>query len=325
MRRACLEEVYELAKTDDRVFYIGSDLGVGTLDEFKNNIPDRFFMEGISEANVIGMAAGLALEGKVPYVNTIATFITRRCFEQIVIDLCLHNVNVRLIGNGGGLVYAPLGPTHEAIEDMAILRAIPNMTIVAPADADEMRRFMPQTLDYPGPIYIRLAKGFDPIVTTDDVPFQIGKALPMREGTDALILTTGITLNNGLQAAAALAEQGISAAVLHCPTVKPLDAEAILDHAQPVPVVVTIEEHTVIGGLGSAVAELIAEAGFDPGKRFRRIGLPDQFADAYGSQDSLMERYSITTENLCAVVKELLEEPPGRSAQAYIGLSVRGR
>ena len=325
MRRACLEEVYELAKVDERVFYIGSDLGVGTLDEFKNNIPDRFFMEGISEANIIGMAAGLALEGKIPYVNTIATFITRRCFEQIVIDLCLHNVNVRLIGNGGGLVYAPLGPTHEAIEDMAILRAVPNMTIVAPADADEMRRFMPQTLDYPGPIYIRLAKGFDPIVTTDDVPFKIGKALPMREGTDALIITTGITLNNGLQAAATLAEEGVSAAVLHCPTVKPLDTEAILERAQQVPVIVTIEEHTVIGGLGSAVAEIVAEACFDPGKRFRRIGLPDQFADAYGSQDSLMKKYLITTENLCAVVSELLEGPPSRQAQAYSGLSVRGR
>ena len=191
MRQTCLDMVFELAKTDPRVFYIGSDLGVGTLDEFKAEIPDRFFMEGISEANIIGMAAGLAMEGKIPYVNTIATFITRRCYEQVVLDLCLHDVPVRLIGNGGGLVYAPLGPTHEAIEDLALFRAIPNMTIVAPADADEMRRLMPQTLDYPGPIYIRLGKGYDPIVTTDDVPFEIGKVLPMREGNDALILTTG--------------------------------------------------------------------------------------------------------------------------------------
>ena len=170
MRQMCLNMVYELAKVDDRVFFIGSDLGEGTLNQFKEEIPERFFMEGVSEANIVGMATGLALEGKIPYVNTIATFITRRCFEQIVLDACLHEANVRLIGNGGGLVYAPLGPTHLAIEDLAILRSVPNMTIVAPADADEMKRFMPESLEYPGPIYIRLAKGYDPIVTNDKIP-----------------------------------------------------------------------------------------------------------------------------------------------------------
>ncbi len=157
MRQTCLNMVYELAKEDPRIFFIGSDLGLGTLGQFKNEMPERFFMEGVCEANIIGMAAGLALEGKIPYVNTIATFLTRRCFEQIVLDLCLHNVNVRLIGNGGGLVYAPLGPTHHAIEDLAILRVIPNMTVVAPADADEMRRLMPLSVNRRGPIYIRLA------------------------------------------------------------------------------------------------------------------------------------------------------------------------
>ena len=165
MRKTCLDMVYELAKKDERVFFIGSDLGVGTLNSFKREMPTRFFMEGVSEANMIGMAAGLAMEGKIVYVNTIATFLTRRCFEQIVLDLCLHDVNVRLIGNGGGLVYAPLGPTHLAIEDIALFRALPNMTIVAPADADEMRRLMPLTVDHKGPLYIRLAKGNDPIVT----------------------------------------------------------------------------------------------------------------------------------------------------------------
>jgi len=299
--------VYELAKKDDRIFFIGSDLGVGTMERFKQEMPERFFMEGVSEAHVIGMAAGLALEGKIPYVNTIATFLTRRCFEQIVLDMCLNNVNVRLIGNGGGLVYAPLGSTHLAIEDVAILRTLPNMTIVAPADADEMLRLMPLTVDYQGSIYIRLAKGGDPIVTTDAVPFEIGKALPMREGSDALVVTTGITLKNALDAATSLSKQGLEAAVLHVPTIKPLDTEAILEYAVKVPVVVTIEEHTVIGGLGSAVAEVIAEANFNPAKRFRRIGIPDVFPDQYGSQASLMERYSITTENLVSVVTGLAE------------------
>ena len=178
MRRTCLNMVYELAKKDDRIFFIGSDLGVGTLDNYKYEIPDRFFMEGISEANIIGMAAGMAMEGKIVYINTIATFITRRCYEQNVIDLGLHNTNVRLIGSGGGLVYAPLGPTHQATEDIAIMRAIPNMTIIAPADAEEMRRLMPQTVDYQGPIYIRLGKGGDPVVTPVNESFSIGKSDP---------------------------------------------------------------------------------------------------------------------------------------------------
>ena len=307
MRQTCLNMVYELAKEDERIFFIGSDLGVGVLSQFKEEMPDRFFMEGISEANVIGMATGLALEGKIPYVNTIATFLTRRCFEQLVLDVCLHNANVRLIGNGGGLVYAPLGPTHLAIEDIAILRTLPNMTIVAPADADEMRRFMPLTVNHEGPIYIRLAKGYDPIVTNDDVPFQIGKAIPMRTGSDALIVTSGITLRCGLEAANSLSEQGVEAGVLHVHTIKPLDAEAILARIAKVPVVVAVEEHSIIGGLGSTVAELIAEAAFEPAKRFRRIGIPDVFADQYGTQDSLMQRYSITAMDLASTVKSLAE------------------
>ena len=313
MRKTCLDMVYQLAKNDDRIFFIGSDLGFGTLKQFKEEMPDRFFMEGVSEANVIGMAVGLALEGKIPYVNTIATFLTRRCFEQIVLDVCLHNANVRLIGNGGGLVYAPLGPTHLATEDLAIMRALPNMTIVAPADADEMRRLMPLTVDYRGPIYIRLAKGYDPIVTTDDVPFEIGKAIPMREGTDALIVTTSITLRLALPAAQALSGSGIKAAILHMPTIKPLDVEALLDFAAPVKAVVTVEEHTIIGGLGSAVVEVIAEANFDKPKKFKRIGIPDVFPDKYGSQDSLMAHYGITTEMIVSVIKQLLAESVGVS------------
>ena len=306
MRQTCLNMVYELAKADERVLYIGSDLGAGTLERLKVEMPDRFFMEGISEANIIGMAAGLAMEGRIPYVNTIATFLTRRCFDQLAVDLCMHNANVRLIANGGGLVYAPLGPTHEAIEDLAIMRALPNMTVVAPADAEEMRRFMVQTPEHEGPIYIRLAKGYDPIVTTDVEPFRIGKAVPMREGSDALMVTTGITLRLALEAADALAEDGIQAAVLHCPTVKPLDLDTLLSYAAEVPAIVTIEEHSIIGGLGSAVAEAVAEEGFDTVKRFKRVGIPDVFPDEYGSQDSLMKRYSITTEKVTSLVRNLV-------------------
>lgn len=305
MRKTCLNAVYDLARKDKRIFFIGSDLGAGTLDKFKQEMPERFFMEGISEANIIGVAAGLALEGKIPYVNTIATFITRRCFEQIVIDLCLHKANVRLIGSGSGLVYAPLGPTHEAIEDIAILRSVPNMTIIAPADADEMRRLMPLTVDYNGPIYIRLAKGGDPVVTNDRIPFEIGKAIPMREGSDGLIITTGIMLKFALEAAALFETEWLHLAVLHVPTIKPLDTETILNYVQKVPVVLSVEEHTIMGGLGSAVAETIAEADFQMPKRFRRLGIPDVFPDKYGSQADLLKHYSITTDKIISVIRQL--------------------
>ncbi|NJM59212.1 MAG: transketolase [Oscillatoriales cyanobacterium RU_3_3] len=307
MRQLCLDTVYELAKKDRRIFFIGSDLGFGTLQKFKEEMPERFLMEGVNEANIVGMAAGLALEGKIVYINTIATFLSRRCFEQIVLDLCLHNVNVRLIANGGGVVYAPLGPTHLATDDIGILRTIPRMTVVAPADEAEMGRLMPQTVDYPGPIYIRLGKGNEPILTTDEIPFQIGKAIPMREGNDALIVTTGVTLKAALDAAANLSKQGLEAAVLHVHTVKPLDSDAILKYAAVVPVIVTIEEHTVMGGLGSAVAELVAEANFNPAKRFKRIGIPDVFPEQYGSQESLMALYGITAEKLAATVATLAQ------------------
>ena len=309
MRETSLEMVYELAKKDKRIFFIGSDLGVGTLKKFKEEMPDRFLMEGVSEANLIGVAAGLAMEGKIVYVNTIATFLTRRCFEQIVLDLGLHHLKVRLIANGGGLVYAPLGPTHLAIDDIAILRAVPNMTIVAVSDAEEMKRLMPQTVDHPGPMYIRLAKGHDPVVSDPAIPFKIGKVIQRGEGKDALVITTGVGLKTALDAQKILKEQNLDVTVLHAHTVKPLDVKAVKQACEATPIIITIEEHTLMGGLGSAVAEIIAEAGFNPAKKFRRIGIPDVFAEEYGSQNSLMKLYEITAENIVSTVKRLQSEP----------------
>lgn len=306
MRETCLDQVYELAKKDPRVVFIGSDLGVGTLRRFKEEMPDRFFMEGISEAHCVGMAAGMALEGSVVYINTISTFLTRRCFEQVAVDVCLHNLDVRLIGNGGGLVYAPLGPTHLAIEDISIFRALPNMAIVAVADAEEMKRLMPLTVDHKGPMYIRLAKGYDPVVTNNSVAFCIGKGLPMRQGKDVLLVTTGITLKVAQESAQKLAGEGVECAVLHMPTIKPFDLELFLDMAEPVRAIVPIEENTIIGGLGSAVAEVLAEAGYSPGKKFKRIGIPDVFPDRYGSQANLMDYHHINSEQVTSTVRALL-------------------
>jgi transketolase len=306
MRKTSLDTVHELAKSDPRICFIGSDLTAGTLKAMQTEMPERFFMEGVSEGHIIGMAAGMAMSGKVVYVNTIATFLTRRCFEQLVDDLCLHTVKVRLIANGGGLVYAPLGPTHLAIEDIAILRAIPNMTVIVPCDAQEMRRLVAQSADWPGPIYFRVSKGGEPIVSRADLPCTIGKAVTLREGSDVLLITTGVTLHEALNAADTLAARGIDAGILHVHTVKPLDREAILEAAADVPVIISVEEHTVCGGLGSAIAELVAEADFAPAKRFRRLGIPDVFPDKYGSQGDLMAAFGIDARGIAKIAEDIV-------------------
>src|SRR5215470_10481420 len=235
MRKTCLDWVHKLAKEDSRVVFVGSDLSPGLLEEMRREMPERWFMEGIAEQNVVGMAAGMAMEGLIPYANTIATFFTRRAYEQIAVDCCLHNVPVRLISNGGGLVYAPLGPTHLAIEDIAIMRALPNMTVVAVCDAEEMKRFMDVSLDWPGPIYIRLAKGGDPVVSRPENGFVIGKAIPMRRSSDSrpvVLMTTGVMTTEALKAAGKLGSEGLDCTVIHFHTIKPLDESAVLEAAR---------------------------------------------------------------------------------------------
>jgi transketolase len=311
MRVACGNKVFELAARDPRVAYIGSDLDPPIVKRMKAEMPGRAFMEGVSEQHVVGMAAGMAMEGFIPYVHTIATFITRRCYEQVAVDLCLHNLPVRLIGNGGGLVYAPLGPTHLAIEDIAIMRALPNMTIVSVCDAEEMKRFMDQTLDWPGPIYIRLAKGYtDPVISREELGFTIGKAIVMREaaGRDRVLLVgTGVATTRALQAATTLAAEGIECTVMHMHTVKPLDTEALLHYAANARLVVTVEEHTVVGGLGSAVIDTLVEHLPGAIPAMKRLGIPDVFAHKYGSQDQLMEMYGLQPPAIAETVRDGLQ------------------
>jgi len=306
MRGKCLNMVHELARKDERIVFMGSDLGFGTLKKFREELPERFIMEGINEAHAIGMAAGLAFDGRIVYVNTIATFLTRRCYEQVALDLCLHKANVRLIGNGGGMVYAPLGSTHLAIEDIAIFRALPNMAIVAVADAEEMERMMPQTVDWPGPLYIRLAKGYDPIVSDPAIPFVLGKGMEIRRGADALILCTGVTLGPAKAAAEELAQAGVACGILYMHTIKPFDTELFIDMVSGVRAVVSVEEHTIIGGLGSAAAEVLAETPLARQPRFKRLGIPDVFPDKYGTQNQLMSRFGIDQASIVSTVKGLL-------------------
>jgi transketolase len=302
MRERSLESIYQIAKLDPRVLFIGSDLGSGVLNQFKEELPDRYFMEGVSEQAVLGLAAGLALEGFTPFVNTIATFLTRRCYEQIAIDLCLHNVPVRLLGYGGGTVYAPLGPTHLATEDIAILRALPNMAVIAPCDADEVERLIVATREWDGPIYIRLARGEDRLVSQSALGFEIGKAILLRRPGDVLFVTTGVMAQRALDAVAALEVEGINAGVLHVHTVKPLDEDTLLRFAGSVDLVVTVEEHLRNGGLGSAVLESLSENLGTRSPTVVRVGLPDKFVAGYGSQEYLLSKYGLDASNLVSIV-----------------------
>jgi transketolase len=306
MRKTALECVHRLAQHDKRVLFIGSDLGHGVLDKMKSELPDQFFMEGVSEQYIIGMAAGLAMEGFFPYVNTIATFLTRRCYEQVAVDLCMHDLPVRLIANGGGGVYAPLGPTHLAVEDIAIMRALPNMAVVAPCDADEMNRLMMSTLEWPHPIYIRLARGGDPIVSKDDLGFELGKSIKMKTGADGLFVTTGVMTQLALETADILKAKGVDIGVLHVHTIKPFDASGVISAIENVKAVVTVEEHIVNGGLGSAVLESCSELRPELLPKISRIGIPDKFATEYGSQNSLLKHWGITADNLVAAMMKKL-------------------
>jgi transketolase len=299
MRKTCLRMVYELAKQDDRIVFIGSDLGAGVLEDFKREMPDRFFMEGIGEANMVGMAAGMALSGKIVYCHTIATFLTRRAFEQVCLDVGLHHANVRLIGAGGGAVYAPLGPTHLAVDDIALMRTIPGMTILSPCDAMEMEELMPQTVGHEGPIYIRLGRGGDPVVARASKS-TIGEALVPRWGSNVLLIATGTATQIAMEAATYL-----QATIIHVPTVKPFDGfmNLIVNASGGQRHVITVEDHSIIGGLGSAVAEVLMESGYRGA--FKRIGYPDVFPSGYGTQDEMRARYGISVDNIVKTVQEL--------------------
>jgi transketolase len=297
-----------LAKEDPNVIYIGSDVGAGTLNEFQAEMPGQFFIEGIAEAYVIGLAAGLAMSGKTPFVNTIATFLTRRCYDQIAIDVCMGNHDVRLYANGGGLVYAPLGPTHLATDDIALMRALPNMTVIVPADADEMERAVLASGHHKGPIYFRVARGGDPLVSQSEHRFQIGKAIVLQEPKELLLIASGIMVHRAIEVAEQLKSEGIQAGVINMHTIKPLDTETLDRYLSATPNVITLEEHSIIGGLGSAVAQLIAEGTRHPQGLFRMMGIPDCFPDKYGRQGDLIKYFGLEAKDILEVSRQMLSD-----------------
>ena len=262
---------------------------------------------------MVGVAAGLALTGKRPIVYTIIPFLTMRAFEQIRMDVCIQNLPVTLVGVGGGLAYGHLGATHHAIEDVAILRALPNMTVLAPCDPGETRLAMRAAMEQPGPVYLRLGKNGEPPLHQQDHSFEIGRSIEMRPGDDAAIVSSGPVTKVALEAANLLEQRHVEARVIDMHTIKPLDTKAVLGAASQTGAMVSIEEHSVIGGLGSAVAETLAEGGC--GLPFRRIGIRDTFCTGVGSQEYHLARQGVTAEAAAQEIIALLGGRPKLQSQ----------
>ena len=306
MRTAFIQTLIELARDDERIFLLVGDLGHAVVEPFSEEFPDRFINIGVAEQNMTGIATGLALCGKIVCTYAIANFPTLRCLEQIRNDVCYHNANVKIVITGGGLAYGALGMTHHATEDLAIMRALPNMTVVAPGDFTETILATQAIVAWPGPCYLRLTKPDGPVTPQAASNFQIGKATIVQDGSDVTLIATGEMLYNTVQAAKQLEEQGIQARMLSMHTLKPLDAEAVLVAARETSAIITVEEHNIIGGLGSAVAEVLAESGNLP-ITFKRIGIDDTFCSQVGSQEYLRKTYSLSVDGIVKTVQSLMK------------------
>jgi transketolase len=286
VRTAFISALEQLAETDTRIWLVTGDLGFSVLERFRDRFPERYVNVGVAEQNMIGVAAGLADSGKCVFTYSIANFATLRCLEQIRNDVCHRAANVKVVSVGGGLSYGPQGYTHHGIEDLAIMRALPGITVVAPGDPVETELAVRALVATTGPAYLRLGKATEPLVHVTSPRFEIGRVIPLRQGVDACVLTTGAMLGPAMAAADRLAAAGIEVAVWSIHTVKPLDICAVLDAARRFPVLITAEEHTVVGGLGSAVAEVISELNGSRAALWR-YALPDRVSHLIGSQDFL--------------------------------------
>ena len=295
MRNAFAQELTRLAAENDRVVLLMGDIGNRLFDDFKARFPDRFFNCGVAEANMMSVAAGLALCGLRPVVYTIVPFVTTRCLEQIRVDVCYHHAPVVIVGVGGGLSYASLGATHHACEDIACLRVLPGMKIVCPGDATEVRLGLQRALAQDDPVYLRLGKKGEPVVHQEDPAFEIGRGIVLRAGTDVTLLSTGNLLPTAVAVADRLEAAGLSVRLVSFHTVKPLDELLLQESFGRGRLVVTLEEHSVVGGLGGAVAEWLADQAPLPA-RLLRIGTPDRFWHETGGQSHARLRMGLDPE-----------------------------
>lgn len=304
MRTAFIRSLTELAAGDPRVTFLTGDLGFSVVEDFEKRFPNQYVNVGVAEQNMTGVAAGLAMTGRIVFTYSIGNFPTLRCLEQVRNDICYHDLNVKIVALGGGFAYGSLGASHHATEDLAIMRALPNMTVIAPGDPIEARLATQAVVQRSGPCYLRLARAGEPVVHGEPLDFAIGRAITVRNGGDCTLVSTGAMLPAVLTAAGELARtHRIEARVLSMHTVKPLDVDAI--HAAcDTGAIITIEEHSVVGGLGAATAEVLAE--LDDRPRFRRIGLPPVFASTVGSQAFLLERAGLSAPALVRAIVDIL-------------------
>ena len=308
MRKAYGETLLELGRENSRIVALEADLGKSTMSNmFGGEFPERYFQMGIAEANMISTAAGLALTGHIAYASTFAVFATGRPYDQIRSSVAIPRLNVKICGSSAGLSDFGDGKTHQSVDDIALMRVLPNMKVFSPADYYETRKIVRAMAEIDGPCYIRVNRNDVPVVTDPDAPFECGKVSLMRDGGDAVIYATGFMVYQSLEAAKLLENEGISAKVVNVATIKPLDAEGIVDAARGMKAAVTVEEASVIGGLGSAVCEALA-AGPDQSRvRTLRMGIQDVFGTSAQKYEELLKEYHLTTEDIATKVKEALK------------------
>lgn len=307
MRNAFIKALGEVVASNKNVILLTGDLGFSVFEGFASTFPDQYLNCGVAEQNMVGVAAGLALSGKKIFVYSIIPFVTMRPFEQIRNDICLHNLDVKIIGVGGGYSYGHLGPTHHPIEDIALMKALPSMKVFSPADPIETALVVEAVTEDSGPAYVRLGKSREENVHEAPPSFTIGKAITLREGRDATIIGSGPILKNALRAAHILADKKISCGVVSMPTIKPLDIEVVLKAAET-GLVVTVEEHSVIGGLGDSVAAALAQANLPKTFRFKKVGVEDRFMKIVGDQEYLRSQNGLSAEQLAESVSRLLSK-----------------
>ncbi len=283
------------------MFLVVGDLGFGVAEPFAERFPERYLNAGVAEQNMTGIAAGLALSGKIVFTYSIANFPILRCLEQIRNDVCYHRANVKVVAVGGGFAYGALGATHHATEDLAIMRALPEMSVVAPGDPEEAGAATEAVAAHDGPCYLRLGRAGEQKVHDRAIHFQLGKAIQARQGNDLTLISTGGMLQTAMETADELLKKGVQARVLSMHTLKPLDADAILTAARETSAIFTIEEHSIIGGLGSAVAETLIESA-DHEVVFKRFALPSKFACTPGSQEYLRAQYGLAVDSLSGAI-----------------------
>ena len=298
------ETVAEIAETDPRIVMLDGDLGSSTrADIFEAAHPERFFQMGIAEQNLLGMAAGMAAIGFIPFVSTFACFAVARALDSIRVLIAQPNLNVKIMGGYAGLLAGMTGKTHLMFDDVAIMRAMANMVTIAPADEVETRQAIRAAVDYDGPVYIRLTRPATPILFDDSYRFDLGKSTVIREGSDVTLFSTGVQTTRAYEAAEILAGGSIDVHLVHVPTLKPLDVAGIVKAAQKTGSVITTEEHTIIGGLGGAVAETLAE---HYPVQVRRLGLADTFGES-GPDDALLEKYGIGVNNTVDAIRAIVQ------------------